>query len=75
MKEKFIKFLKKHGALRKFKKTLKEHRGDSNSNTIDTYITEEQFGDIDGAFTWDKSDEGHDYWSKLSKLWEAEKTK
>lgn len=74
MKELFIKFLKKHGALRKFKVNIKVYRpGESD---ISWYI-----GNIGGAFIWENSAEGHEYWSNLSSLWEeykkksAEKTK
>jgi len=71
MKEKFIAFLKKHRALRKFKANLLTRYGDIAN--IDVYCEEVNFSDIDGAFTWNDTPEGQDYWERLSKLWEYSK--
>ena len=70
MKELFIKFLKKHGALRKFKVALKAYR----TITFDIYC-DKAFGDISGAFIWTYTSEGYEYWSNLSDLWEEYKVK
>jgi hypothetical protein len=65
-KDKFIAFLKKHGALRKFKYNLKHHR--HSLPDFDDYFRVEG-ANISGAFLWGNSREGHDYWSKLNNLW------
>ena len=61
MNEQFIKFLKKHGALRKFKYNLKVSRED--------YDINDHIGNIGGGFTWSDTPEGQDYWSNLNTLW------
>lgn len=68
MKEKFIAFLKKHKAYRRFNVAL-------GSETIDQCIARCDSVDsnyIGGAFIWEDTNEGHDYWGKLSKLWSEE---
>lgn len=70
MKEKFIVFLRKHSALRKFKYNIVHVRLDDTFETfieagIDSFI-------IERAFVWDETREDHDYWCKLSDLWEEE---
>ena len=62
---KLIKFLRKHGALRNFKYALKYTR--------DIPCEVEECDDISGGFVWDKSREGHEYWSKLSNLYDNDK--
>lgn len=71
MKELFIKFLKKHGALRKFKANLKDRK----NITIDYYCNIDNDPTIGGGFTWKITPEGYNYWSNLDRLWEKYKEK
>ena len=73
-KDKFIKFLKKHGALRKYKANVKQQDHVSFDETIDSCDKGNNHY-VGAAFTWSKSPEGIDYWAKLSKLWNAESAK
>jgi len=65
MKEEFIKFLKKHGAYRKFRKNLKR---DGWRNTVHEFS---YFGvyNIAIAFAWYDTTEGYNYWNELDKKW------
>jgi len=71
MKELFIKFLKKHGVLRKFKVNVK---ADGSEYQIEKYLTD---GNFMSAFIWSKTSEGINYWSNLHNEWieKVEKTK
>ena len=71
MKEKFIQFLKKHRAYRKYLKNLK--KGHKASYTFDEYWPEiEKINPIFllvASFKWSKTPEGFEFWDKLDKLW------
>lgn len=62
-KEEFTKFLKKHGALRKFKKNLIVPFEDYPTNTLP--VTEM----LGAAFNWSLTKEDHTYWSELDSKW------
>ena len=66
----FGEFLKQQGALEAFKKhTTKFH----DHITIQSYLSWKLIDDpknvISGAFPWDETEEGHEYWYNLSTLW------
>ena len=64
MKKKLKKFLKKHGAWKKFKKNLKKKSDWDTYNFID-----EPLRNISGAFDWEGTKEGYEFWQKLSEKW------
>ena len=71
--EKFIKFLKKNRAYKKFINNLKNLNNDETTKDIDKYlpITGPHIY-IWAAFTWDKSPEGNNYWHNLTDKWDEE---
>lgn len=71
MKEKFISFLKKHRALRKFTRNLKEGQHKSLDNVVIKWSDKPDKFILD-AFYWDDSPERHEYWDKLNDLWDNE---
>ena len=77
MKEQFIKFLKKHGALRKFKYNLR-HVARHDDKDIDSFCKgNSETIYILSAFRWAVTREGLDYWHDLDKVWikEVKRTK
>ena len=64
--EEFKAFLKKHRITSAFSKNLKEFK----SKTLNKFIKEVSPNSfITGAFTWVKTEQGHEYWSKLNQEW------
>lgn len=70
--EKFIKFLKKHKALTKFKNNLKQ-RGFNDVKTIKKLCSiRKPFDFLLLSFDWHMSLQGVDYWLDLNQLWYGE---
>lgn len=68
MKEKFIEFLKATGSYEAFVENLmRDHCA-----TLDGFISRNSnlpMRWIQGAFTWQETEQGHDYWDSLHETW------
>lgn len=74
IKDKFINFLKVNNALENFKNALKE--GGSPIPNLEMFVftvikieISESESLISGAFSWDRTPEGYDYWYGLDYKW------
>ena len=66
VKEYFESFMNKHGALDNYKKYVPETRYDTMCSAGALYYL------VSGAFSWEDSEEGFEYWSNISGEWEKE---
>ena len=72
MKDKFISFLKENDCFDEFEKYLKE---DGFHESTESYIESGDATKIDlvsSAFYWSVTEQGHEYWSNMSKKWQNE---
>lgn len=67
---KFEKFLRKKGVLTRFKKNLSNGGTQLNFQQITEMV--EAFRMVRGAFTWQDSSEGYEFWSKIGLAWKEE---
>lgn len=81
MKEKFIDFLKREGALEKYERNIaSEVNYDDRFDSIETLI-DNRAVDVDtyyfvvAAFCFDETKEGEDYWENLNDKWQQELNK
>ena len=64
----FFSFLRKHNALKAYKKNFKNYRGDLSFN--DVFSSNRLPSDyIIDAFLWRPTPEGYTYWEHLDQLW------
>ncbi len=69
MKEEFIKFLRKHGLLRKFKKNLKECRCEGDVSFENYFKDTLPISYFMAAFTWRVTPEEHLFWEDIDYEW------
>jgi len=70
MKE-LIAFLKKHRVLTKFKKNFKKHGHIADLEYFCSIVDTDSH--ISGAFGWDDTEEGLDFWDDLNIKWKESK--
>lgn len=70
MKERFIKFLKRHSALTAFKDAFNNLRSQPDMWSWDEYFNNTApVIYIGAAFNWERTDEGFSFWSQLENKW------
>lgn len=65
--DKFNLFLQKHRALGKF--YLNVEKGRETTFPVAEKLKDDKMGVISGAFIWEDTPEGHDYWCDLDDIW------
>ena len=65
IRKKFLRFLKEEKIFEKYMKNVKFY----NSCKYPVVLTKCYQSYISGAFAWDRTNEGHFYWSNYSKKW------
>ena len=71
-KEKFIKFLRKHRILTKFKRNYSRYTCE-NKVTLDKFLNTTDCRDfVSGAFIWNETPEEHSYWYVVEGEWNKE---
>lgn len=68
--EKFIKFLEDNNAWENFERNFIEQGGNVEAYKRDCKVFEGSHLSV--AFTWSKTEEGSEYWSRLSIKWREE---